>query len=82
MTAVLFTAALAAIIGLWIAVCRMDRETCMALLIAAILMMAGAVTALGWAVGFKPITEVWLTNGVACLLFGLAIWLAFDRRRR
>jgi hypothetical protein len=73
---------LAAFIGLWITVCRLDRLTCKALIIAALLMMFGTMSILAWVLGSLAVTSQWLMNGIAALLFGLAMWLAFDRRHR
>jgi uncharacterized membrane protein YiaA len=71
---------LAALIGLWITVCRLDRKTRMPHIAAALLMMFGTLSILGWVLGSLAITSQWLMHGMAALLFGLGMWLAFDRR--
>lgn len=72
--------ALAALAGLWITVCRLDRKTRVPHIAAALLMMFGTLSILAWVLGSLAITSQWLMNGIASLLFGLGLWLVFDRR--
>lgn len=76
----LIVAAALALIGLWITVCRIDRNTSFQHIAAAVMMTIGASIIFGWGLGVSVITATWLTNGGTALLFGLSIWLAFDRR--
>jgi len=77
----LLFAALMACGALWIAICHIDRQTGIPHILAILLMLPGAAIMMGWSVGIKVISQVWLHNGLTALLLGLAMWLVFDRRR-
>lgn len=78
MNPILFAASLSAFIGLFITACRIDRETGRPRQIATMLMLAGVAALIIWS--FDIAHEVWGVWGTSALLFGLAIWLALDRR--
>lgn len=78
MNPILFAAALSAFIGLFITACRIDRETGRARQIATMLMLAGVVALIIWS--FDLAHDGWGVGGASALLFGQAIWIAWDRR--
>lgn len=78
MNPILFAASLSAFIGLFITACRIDRETGRPRQIATMLMLAGVAAIMLWS--FDVAHQVWGIGGASALLFGLAIWLAWDRR--
>jgi predicted MFS family arabinose efflux permease len=80
MTLLILSGGLAALIGLWIIVCKLDRWSNIPHFIAVLLMVFGVVVIMGWAAGSEAFSDALLLNAIAALLFGLAIWLAFDRR--
>ena len=82
MNLLLVASALAALFGLWIVICKLDGISSLPQCIAAVLMMFGTVILLGVGLGAKSIGPQLLITAISCLLFGVAIWLAYDRRKR
>jgi hypothetical protein len=81
MSLLILVAGMAALFGLWIVICKLDGVSSIPHFISAILQMFGVVMLLGFAIGDRPIHSAWVQNGIAALLFGIALWLAFDRRK-
>jgi glycerol-3-phosphate acyltransferase PlsY len=82
MNLLLVAGALAALFGLWMVICKLDGISSLPQLIAAVLMMFGVVMLLGLGLGARSISPQLLITSISCLLFGVAIWLAYDRRER
>jgi hypothetical protein len=82
MNPLLVAGALAALFGLWSVICKLDGLTSLPQLIAAVLMMFGVVMLLGLGLGARSISPQLLITSITCLLFGVAVWLAYDRRKR
>jgi uncharacterized membrane protein SirB2 len=81
MNLLILAGGLAALFGLWTVICKLDGISSLPHAIAAVLMMFGVVMLIGFGLGAKSISPAWLVNGIGALLFGIAIWLAFDRRK-
>jgi hypothetical protein len=81
MSLMIICGAMALLIGLWAVICKLDGISSLPHAIAAVLMMFGAVMLLGFGLGVQLISQLVLTPAIGSLLFGAAIWLAYDRRK-
>lgn len=80
MSWLLIVSCLAAMASLWVVACKIDRDTRLTHIVATVLMMAGVVSVLGFALMAKVVSGAWFINGLCSLMLGVAIWVGFDRR--
>jgi uncharacterized membrane protein SirB2 len=80
MSLLVLAACMSALYALWVRLCCVDHKTSLPHLIAVLLMLIGVMTFALWGISPSAVSRQWLMNGAAALIFGIAVWLAYDRR--